>query len=166
MRRACLLLLLLFVFRGFAAAAEWPGAAFSKVRAYYYNAASAHDRRLIDRSGRLDASVTNPAGVELTPTQTARLLQLIRRGSKPQPVTSCYVPHHGFVFSDALGRRVAVFEFCLECLKSTPTPNTVGPFFDYPALADLLHELELPIGPKFRTSKEYRRFHARRLREG
>lgn len=164
MRRALALLSLLFV-GSLAAADDWPGATFTAVRAYYYNAASEHDRRLLDRAGQFDATAVQP-GVELNAAQTARLLALVRRGARPQPVTSCYVPHHGFVFTNALGRRVAVFEFCLECLKATPMPNTVGPFFDYPALADLLHELKLPIGPKFKNPAAYRRFHARRVKSG
>lgn len=149
-----------------APAADWPDAKFTRVRAYYYNAGSEHDRRLIDPNGRLDASIVNKDGVELNADQAARLLSLIRKGSGLQPVTSCYVPHHGFVFTNALGRRVGVFEFCLECLKATPMPNTVGPYFDYVALAELLHELKLPIGPKFRTPAEYRRFHAQRMKGG
>lgn len=158
---------LLFAFLvGSLPAGEWPGKKFTTVRGYYYNAGSEHDRKLIDRSGKLDASIVNKEGAELNAAQTARLLALIRTSAAVQPVTSCYVPHHGFVFTNALGQRVGVFEFCLECLKATPVPNTAGPYFDYVALAELLHELKLPIGPKFRTPAEYKRFHAKRLKGG
>lgn len=163
---AVLSALLLALLVGPLQASEWPGKKFTTVRAYYYNAASEHDRKLIDRSGRLDGTIVNKGGVELNTAQTARLLALIRQSAAVQPVTSCYVPHHGFVFTNALGQRVGVFEFCLECLKATPVPNTAGPYFDYVGLAELLHELKLPIGPKFRTPAEYKRFHAQRLKGG
>lgn len=138
-------------------AAEWPGLKYAQVRAYFYNTDSEHDRRLL-KDGKLDASVTNPAGRTLTATETKRLLALINRGAPPHPLTPCYVPHHGFVFYNGWGRPVAVFEFCLQCFKATPSPNTAGPYYDYPALADFLVQLGLPIGPKFATAQAYRRF--------
>ncbi len=142
-------------------AADWPGAKFSEIRAYYYNAASEHDRRIVDREGKLDSTVTNRAGIKLTESQVVRLLGLVRTSAAPQPVTACYVPHHAFIVYSSWGRRIAVFEFCLECLKATPQPNTTGPFYDFPALADLLHDVGLPIGPKFRSPAEYRAFFKR-----
>lgn len=157
-------LALLFLLCVSASAGEWPGRSFSEVRGYYYNAASEHGRRVIDANGKLDSTVVQRGGVLLNADQSARLLALIRRGAGVQPVTSCYVPHHAFLFTNAWGTRVGVFEFCLECLKATPTPNTAGPFYDYVTLAELLHEIGLPIGPKFRTPADYRKFHTRTMR--
>ena len=144
--------------------ADWPDAKYAVVRGYYYNTASEHDRRIIDRNEKLDSTVVNPDGVALNPAQVARLLAAINGRQRMHPITACYVPRHAFIFYNSWGRRVAVFEFGLECLKASPDPNTAGPFYNFPALADLLTELGLPLGPKFRTPREYRKTYDRMLR--
>src|SRR5262249_6485212 len=101
-------------------AADWPGVKYSEVRAYYYNAASAHDCRILDAKGRLDESVVDKKGVVLSPAQVVRLLAAINGHQRVHPITACYVPHHAFIFYNSFGRRVAVFEFCFECLKASP----------------------------------------------
>lgn len=160
--RLAILLLLLGATR--ISAADWPGLKYAEVRAYFYNADSAQSRHLITHDGKLDRSATPAGGVILNTAQAAQLLAAINVGTKPHPVTSCYVPHHGFVFYNSWGRRVASFEFCLECLKATAEPPNAGPFYNYPALADLLAELKIPLGPKFRTPADYRRKYQQMLR--
>jgi hypothetical protein len=151
------------VFTTLAPAADWPEVKYAEVRAYYYNASSAHDCRIIDQKGKLDASVANKDGILLNPAQVALLLSAINGRQRAHPITACYVPHHAFIFYSAWGRRVAVFEFCLECLKASVEPNTTGPYYDYPALAELVADLNLPLGPKFRNPRAYRRRYERML---
>ncbi len=145
-------------------AADWPDVKYSQVRAYFYNAASAHDCRILDPKGRLDPSVVDKNGVVLDASQVARLLAAINGRQRLHPMTACYVPHHAFIFYNAWGRRVAVFEFCLECLKASADPNTAGPYYNYPALAELIADLHLPLGPKFKDPAAYRRRYERMLR--
>lgn len=144
--------------------ADWPDAKFSVVRGYFYNTASEHDRRIIDRNEKLDSTVVNPEGVMLNPTQVARLLAAINGRQRIHPITPCYVPQHAFIFFNAWGRRVAVFEFGLECLKGSPDPNTAGPYYNFPAIAELLAELGLPLGPKFKSPRAYRKKYDQMLR--
>src|SRR5450432_2886504 len=140
-----------------ACAADWPDLKYAQVRAYYYNSNSEHDCRILDPKGQLDASVTDRKGVVLNADEVARLLAAINGRQRIHPMTACYVPHHAFIFYNSWGRRVAVFEFCLECLKASADPNTAGPYYNYPALAELVAELHLPLGPKFKDPRAYRR---------
>ena len=144
--------------------ADWPDVKYSEVRAYYYNATSQHDCRILDGKGRLDASVVDKNGVVLNADQVARLLAAINGQQRIHPITACYVPHHAFIFYNSWGRRVAVFEFCLECLKASPDPNNTGPYYNYPALAELIADLHLPLGPKFKDPAAYKRRYDRMLR--
>ena len=145
-------------------AAEWPDVKYAQVKAYFYNGASAHDCRILDPKGHLDPSVVNKDGVVLNPDQVARLLAAINGPQRLHPITACYVPHHAFIFYNSWGRRVAVFEFCLECLKGSADPNTTGPYYNYPALAELVADLKLPLGPKFKDPAAYRRRYEQMLR--
>ena len=115
------------------------------------------------RAGSI-ASVVDKNGVVLDAAQVARLLDAINGRQRIHPMTACYVPHHAFIFYNSWGRRVAVFEFCLECLKASADPNTTGPYYNYPALAELIADLHLPLGPKFKDPKAYRRRYERMLR--
>lgn len=144
--------------------ADWPDVKFSVVRGYFYNGASEHDRRIIDRNEKLDSTVVNPDGVVLNPAQVARLLAAINGRQRIHPITACYVPQHAFIFTNSWGRRVAVFEFGLECLKGSPDPNTAGPYYNFPALAELLSELGLPLGPKFKSPRAYQKKYDQMLR--
>lgn len=137
--------------------ADWPDVKYTEVRAYYYNSASQYDLRIIDAKEKLDSTVTNPNGAILNPAQVKRLLAAINGRQRLHPITACYIPHHAFIFYNSWGRRVAVFEFCLECLKGSPDPNTTGPYYDYPALAELVSDLGLSLGPKFRNPRAYRK---------
>ncbi|OAI43453.1 hypothetical protein AYO41_00140 [Verrucomicrobia bacterium SCGC AG-212-E04] len=144
--------------------ADWPDVKYAAVRAYFYNPAGEHDRHIIDRSEKLDSTAVNPDGVVLNAGQVARLLAAINGRHRMHPITACYVPQHAFIFYNSWGRRVAVLELGLECLKASPDPNTAGPYYDFPALAELLHELGLPLGPKLRTPRDYRKKYDRMLR--
>lgn len=144
--------------------ADWPDVKYAVVRGYFYNVGSEHDRRIIDGNEKLDSTVVNPDGVELSRTQVARLLAAINGHQRIHPMTACYVPQHAFIFYNSWGRRVAVFEFGLECLKGSPDPNTAGPSYNFPALAELLAELGLPLGPKFKSPREYRKKYDQMLR--
>jgi hypothetical protein len=159
-----LILILLMLGSTRLAAADWPEVKYAQVRAYFYNSASEHDCRIIDSKGHLDASVIDKEGVVLNSAQVARLLAAINGRQRLHPITACYVPHHAFIFYNAWGRRVAVFEFCLECLKASVEPNTAGPYYNYPALAELVADLQLPLGPKFKNPRAYRRRYEQMLR--
>ena len=144
--------------------ADWPDVKYAQVRGYFYNTASQHDRRIIDRNEKLDSTIVNPEGVVLNPSQVARLLAALNGRQRMHPVTACYVPQHAFIFYNSWGRRVAVFEFGLECLKGSPHPNTAGPYYNFPALAELLSDLGLPLGPKFKSPRAYRKKYEQMLR--
>jgi hypothetical protein len=124
----------------------WPGVAFSEVRAFCYDYTAEKDPSFfID--GRMHAGVMDPRGVKLTGEQVGRLLGALTVSQDKQARTPCYRPHHAFVFYDARGQVVALFEMCFGCNKFRSTPGGLPEYVDTGVLYQLTGELGLPLGP-------------------
>lgn len=143
--RAILLSLLLI---GSASAAQWPGAAYSEVRGYAYNAYVRGRSANLVENGRLGSTVVNKAGVRLTPRQIDQLIvELSNKRSGPVDLRTCWSPHHGFVFYNARGKVVAWVEICFRCGNILASPPSEG-IYHIKALRKLVYELKLPDPPK------------------
>ena len=123
----------------------WPGTAFSEVRAYCYDYTAESDPSFFI-AGRMHEGVMDSRGVKLTPAQTIRLLAMLTVSKEKQDRTPCYKPHHAFVFYDAAGKPVAVFEMCFGCNRFRETPDGLPEYVDTPGLWSLCEELNLPLG--------------------
>jgi hypothetical protein len=124
---------------------DWPGKPYSEVRAYCYDYTAEQDRSFFV-NGRMHAGVMDPKGVKLTPSQVTRLMDAITVSQGKQDRTPCYKPHHAFVFYDAAGKVVGVFEMCFGCNKFHETPNGLPEYVDTVALQELVQEVGLPFG--------------------
>ncbi|CAN5885270.1 hypothetical protein BH11VER1_BH11VER1_05990 [soil metagenome] len=124
---------------------SWPNVAYTEVRGYCYDY-TAEKKSSFFIDGRMHAGVKDAAGVKLSPGQVKRLLTALTVSHDKQKRTACYKPHHAFVFYDAKGKPVAVFEMCFGCNKFVATPGGVPEYIDYIDLANLTQELGLPFG--------------------
>ncbi len=123
----------------------WPGMVFAEVRAFCYDY-TAEEPKSFFINGRMHRGVMDADGVKLTADQTQRLVAALTVSQGKQSRTPCYKPHHAFVFYDASGKVVAVFEMCFGCNKFVETPNGLPEYVDTPALFALCQELRLPLG--------------------
>lgn len=124
---------------------NWPTVPFKTVRAYCYDYTAEH-RSSFWADGRMHKGVMDPNGVVLSPAQVKRLLTAVTVSQPAQQRSSCYKPHHAFMFFDAGGRVVAVFEMCFGCNQFVATPPGVPVYIDTTDLYRLTHELGLPLG--------------------
>lgn len=123
----------------------WPGKPFAYVKAFCYDYTAEKERSFFV-DGRMHTGVMDPNGVKLTPAQVVKLMNAITVSHGKQDRTPCYKPHHAFVFYDAKGQVVAVFEMCFGCNKFRETPDGLPEYVDTPALQLLVQELGLPFG--------------------
>jgi len=126
--------------------ASWPGAHFPEVRAYAYNLEGKGPQAIIEK-GKLRETATNKAGVLLTPRQVHRLIAAITGTHPKHPHALCFTPRHAFVFYDASQTPRAWVEVCFECLNNRSEPSGASDESDFPALAELCAELQLPASP-------------------
>ena len=124
---------------------NWPGVPFKTVRAYRYDY-TAEARSSFWANGRMHQGVLDPKGVKLSEAQVKRLLTDITVSQPAQERSSCYKPHHAFMFFDARDRVVAVFEMCFGCNHFLATPPGVPVHVDNTDLYRLTDELGLPLG--------------------
>ncbi len=124
---------------------RWPGIQFSEVRAYCYDY-TADEAGSFFINGRMHRGVWNPKGAKLSPEQVGRLMQALMVSQGKQPRTPCYKPHHAFVFYNASGQHVAVFEMCFGCNKFRETPEGLPEYVDTGTVHALCKELGLPLG--------------------
>ena len=131
---------------------NWPGVAFSEVRAYCYDY-TAEESPSFFTSGRMHKGVMDARGAKLSSAQVTKLLAAVTVSQPKQDRTPCYKPHHAFVFNDAGGKVVAVFEMCFGCNRWVETPDGAPEYIDKEALWALCQELGLPtgVGNKFYT---------------
>lgn len=124
---------------------NWPHVPFKEVRAYCYDY-TAESRSSFWAEGRMHRGVMDPKGVKLSSAQVKRLLTDITVSQPAAARTNCYKPHHAFMFFDAQGRVVAVFEMCFGCNQFVATPGGLPEYIDRTNLYRLAHELGLPLG--------------------
>ncbi|MCB1208377.1 MAG: hypothetical protein KDK97_03565 [Verrucomicrobiales bacterium] len=124
---------------------NWPGRSFKTVKAYCYDYTAEKEGSFFV-NGRMHKGVMDPNGVTLSPAQVSHLMQTITVSHARLKRTSCYRPHHAFVFYGAKGEVVAVLEMCFGCNKFVETPDGLPEYFDTPALYNLVGELGLPLG--------------------
>jgi hypothetical protein len=134
-------------------AARWPppSVAYREVRAYYdprgYNGLD------LMKSG----SLRYDKGIPLTRKQVERLLAAVQGKHPAYTAPMCIEIHHAFVFYDPLQKPVALIEPCFECLVFLAHPGGLGPWVDFPALADLVHEIGLPLSPRGMSPAAFRK---------
>lgn len=124
---------------------NWPGVAFKEVRAYCYDY-TAEWRTSFWADGRMHKGVMDPRGVKLSPAQVRKLLACITISQPSEKRSSCYKPHHAFLFFDAQGKVAAVFEMCFGCNQYVATPGGLPEYINRTELYRLAHELGLPLG--------------------
>jgi hypothetical protein len=147
------LAVVLFGLLNAAHAGEWPGVAYTEIRAYAWpleqNESTVILPALKVRRGTLKSS-----GGTLSAEQQGRLLKAQQRTATPRPQAACYVPHNAFVFYDAHGKAVAFMEICFDCLGVRVFPEDAGCDPDFIALAKIFAEKKLPFG-RFKTFAEF-----------
>lgn len=124
---------------------SWPNVAYTEVRGYCYDYTAEKESSFFI-NGRMHSGVKNAEGVKLSSMQTKRLLAALTVSQPKQKRTACYKPHHAYVFYDAKGKAVAVFEMCFGCNKFVATPGGTPEYVDYNELLALTKELGLPYG--------------------
>lgn len=148
MNRVLLFLLIAVSARG---GEPWPGIPFTEVRAYAW---PKDHHRPDDRGAApvmlskmaLRADVINQEGARLNPEQVIRLQRALSMKGPLHDILSLYLPHNAFVFFDAAKKPVAFVEISFCRLRHEAVPGGVSIRPDLLALAQLFHELKLPMG--------------------
>lgn len=106
----------------------FPGVAFTEVRAFAFDLEVA-DRPVcgmpLDPDGTPCETVAQP-GVVLSDAQTKLLLSMLSKKSTWGSGSSCFLPHHGFVFYDEAGTPVAELSLCFMCQMLVAAPAIPG----------------------------------------
>ena len=124
---------------------NWPGVAFTEVRGFCYDYTAADHSEFL-KDGVMHPGVLDANGVRLTPAQVSQLMDAITISQDKQSRTPCYKPHHAFVFYNAQGQTVAMFEMCFGCNQFESMPGGVPEYINYNALYQLCADLGLPLG--------------------
>ena len=138
------------------AGANWPGLAYAEVRAYYHKDPGV----LLDailQEGAIQKLAANKDGAPLTTDQTKRLLAAVAGNYKTYEKYMCFDPRHAFIFYDEHHKAVAAIEVCFDCYGMYMTPGGMPERIDFPAIADLVNELELPLHPNGLSPEEFRK---------
>jgi len=124
---------------------NWPGTPFTEVRGFCYDYTAEFSRHFFV-NGRMHKGVMDPKGVKLTAAQTKRLLDAITISQPKAYAGGCYKPHHAYVFYDANGKVVGVFEMCFACNEFVATPEGLPRYINRSDLWLLTRDLGLPVG--------------------
>ena len=124
---------------------NWPGVPYTEVRGYCYDYTAELSRHIFVGE-RMHKGVMDPKGVKLTKAQTQRLLDAITISQPKAYAGGCYKPHHAYVFYDASGKKVAVFEMCFACNEYVSTPDGLPRYINRTALWQLTKDVGLPLG--------------------
>jgi hypothetical protein len=124
---------------------NWPGVSFAEVRGFCYDYTAELARHFFV-NGRMHKGVLDPKGVKLTKAQTKRLLDDITVSQPKASAGGCYKPHHAYVFYDAGGKVVAVFEMCFACNEYVATPEGLPRYINRSDLWLLTQDVGLPVG--------------------
>ena len=117
---------------------SWPEASYLEVRAYY-----SREPFSIIKDG-VPESMDSKEGILLNPDQERRLITAVTSSVEPYKGADCFNPRHAFVFFDPLDRPVANLIVCFDCVWAEGGPSDMP---DIGALADLVTDLGLPLGP-------------------
>lgn len=124
---------------------EWPGVAFTEVRAYAWpNDETTQAVILPDMS--LKPGVINKEGALLTPEQVKKLVAAVTGKHPDYSVAACHIPHNAFVFYDAEKKPVAFVEVCFHCRGVRMAPAGSSPKKDLVSMASIFAEHKLPMG--------------------
>jgi len=98
---------------------EWPFKEYVYVKAYLYNLQGRlYGHHAIVKKGQLDKTVVNKSGDLLNKEQTETLKDIVSDKHIRDLIiglSSCYIPHHGFVFYDKADSAVASITVCFYC---------------------------------------------------
>ena len=103
----------------------FPGVAFTEVRAFAFDLGVDGPPTCglpLDPDGTLCKTVDKP-GVVLSDAQTKLLLGMLAKKSTWGSGSSCFLPHHGFVFYDEAGTPVAELSVCFMCQMMVAVPS-------------------------------------------
>jgi len=132
----------------------WPGVSYLEVRAYYSSEPFIHT---FAQAGIPD-QVDDKDGVLLSKEQERRLIAAVTARVGPYDVADCLEPRHAFVFYDPLGEIVKEVDICFQCFFVVGSPSDSP---DLGALAELVGDLGLPIGPEIKDAEQYRKYFER-----
>ena len=76
----------------------------------------------LNDDGSLCSTVVRP-GVALSPEQVERLARVLASPKSFGGGSSCFLPHHGFVYFDEAGTPVATISVCVLCDMIEPLPS-------------------------------------------
>ncbi len=102
----------------------FPGVPFKTVRGFAFDMAVIARpvcEGPLDPDGTLCSTVSRP-GVELSAKHVDRLLAILGQRSSYGAGSSCFLPHHGFVFYDEAGAPVAEVSVCFLCDMAMASP--------------------------------------------
>jgi hypothetical protein len=135
---------------------NWPGLAYAEVRAYYHKDPEVLLDTLL-QEGVIQNLAANKDGARLTADQTQRLLAAVAGNYKAYKKFMCFDPRHAFIFYDEHHKAVAAIEVCFDCYGMYMTPGGMPERIDFPAVADLVSELGLPLHPNGLRPVDFRK---------
>lgn len=122
---------------------SWPHVSYLEVRAYYSDVPAMFN---LSSQGIPDV-VKDKEGVLLDREQERRLVSAVTTNVKPYEPWGCWYPRHAFVFYGPFGKPVAEVDVCFDCSMVMRSPVE---YPDLDALAKLVADLGLPLGPEQR----------------
>jgi hypothetical protein len=124
---------------------SWPPTSYAYVKAFCYDYKAGPSATFLE-NGKMHPGVMDSQGVRLSTNQVQRLLDAATISQAKSTRTPCYAPHHAFVFYNARGEDVAVFEMCFGCNSQRFYPAGGPEYVNRAALWELTAELGLPLG--------------------
>lgn len=129
-----------------AAAAKWPGASFSTVKAFVYDCDADKTVSFFQKDGSETKGVINKGGAVLNAEQVQRLQKILRTPTPKVAHTACFIPHHAFVFYGPNGAPVGRVEVCFTCDTHRAYPGGLPSHVSMTDLWTLLGELDVARG--------------------
>lgn len=127
-------------------AGNWPGAAYSTVKAYVYDCDADSSVAFVQKGGRETKGVINKGGAVLSSAQVAKLMNIMKTPTPKESRTACFIPHHAFVFYAADGSIVGRIEVCFTCDIHREYPKGLAKHVNMQELWNLLGELDVALG--------------------
>lgn len=118
---------------------------FQTVRAYRLNWDDEFSMRSILSGGQLNETRIPQHGIPLSIAQVKRLRNAVTGSHPDRGIGLCIYPHHAFLFFDESDQVVGCIDVCLLCHHFRGTPKGYANRWDLLAVAELLHDLGLPL---------------------